>query len=116
MALPLLDRFEPWTPDDIVTAGIEKRLVFSSRYGALYEGDCLNILPFVNDRSVDTIFADPPFNLAKEYGSHVDDSRPDGDYITWCREWLDHCVRILKPEGLCSFITFPGGTSFWEAT
>ncbi|MEK6535531.1 MAG: hypothetical protein AAB299_01135 [Thermodesulfobacteriota bacterium] len=87
MSLPLLEEIEFWTPTDVVNPGIEQRLAFSSRYGALYEGDCLNVLPFINDGSIDTIFADPPFNLAKEYGSQVDDSRSDDDYIDWCRNW-----------------------------
>jgi len=81
MDLPLLENFEFWTPANVVIQGIEKHLVFSSRYGVLYEGDCLNILPYINDDSIDTIFADPPFNLAKEYGSQVDDRRSDDDYI-----------------------------------
>jgi 16S rRNA G966 N2-methylase RsmD len=68
MSFPLLNKSEFWTPANVVGAKVEQCLAFSTRYGALYEGDCLNILPFVNDCSIDTIFADPPFNLAKEYG------------------------------------------------
>ena len=114
MTLPLLDKFESWTPTDIVKPRIEQRLAFSSRYGALYEGDCLNILPFITDESIDTIFADPPFNLAKEYGSQVDDCRSDGDYVVWCWKWLDHCVRILKPGGALFVYISLSGISCWE--
>jgi site-specific DNA-methyltransferase (adenine-specific) len=107
MSLPIFEEMEFWTPTDVVNQGIEQHLVFSSRYGALYEGDCLNILPFIKDGSIDTIFADPPFNLAKEYGSQVDDSRSDDDYIDWCRNWLDHCVRVLKPGGALFVYNLP---------
>src|SRR4030066_172947 len=107
MSLPLPERIEFWTPTDVVNPGMEKHLAFSSRFGALYEGDCLDILPLINDGSIDTVFADPPFNLAKEYGRQVDDCRSDDDYLSWCRHWLDHCVRILKPGGALFVYNLP---------
>lgn len=33
---------------------------FSTKYGALFTGDCLKILPGLKDNSVDLVFADPP--------------------------------------------------------
>jgi site-specific DNA-methyltransferase (adenine-specific) len=68
-------------------------------HGALYAADCMKLLPLVKDEVVDTIFADPPFNIGKEYGKNTDDSLPDEHYIQWCREWLAECVRVLKPGG-----------------
>lgn len=65
--------------------------------GALFAGDCLDILPKIQDEVVDTVFADPPFNLGKEYGARSNDKRPD--YLEWCYKWLAECVRILKPGG-----------------
>jgi len=107
MALPLLEKNAFWTPTDLVDPGAEHHLVFSSRYGALYEADCLKILPCIQDGVVDTVFADPPFNLAKEYGSRVDDRRSEEDYIAWCRKWLDQCVRVLKPGGALFVYNLP---------
>jgi site-specific DNA-methyltransferase (adenine-specific) len=88
-------------------AGIEKNLVYSTALGLLYEGDCLEILPYVRSESIDTVFADPPFNLSKEYGSQVDDDRPEGDYVAWCKAWLDHCNRVLKPGGAIFVYNLP---------
>jgi len=107
MALPLLEKNAFWTPTDLVDPGAEHHLVFSSRYGALYEADCLKILPCIQDGVVDTVFADPPFNLAKEYGSRVDDRRSEEDYIAWCWKWLDQCVRVLKPGGALFVYNLP---------
>jgi site-specific DNA-methyltransferase (adenine-specific) len=107
MALPLLKKKEFWTPTDVVNPDAERHLVFSSRYGALYEADCLKILPCIEDGVVDTVFADPPFNLAKEYGSRVDDHLSEEEYIVWCRKWLDQCVRILKPGGALFVYNLP---------
>ena len=74
---------------------------------ALYEGDCLKLLPFVRDEAIDTVFVDPPFNLSKVYGSKVNDNRPDDDYISWCKEWLDQCIRVLKPGGAIFVYSLP---------
>ena len=58
-----------------------------TQHGALFADDCMKILPLLKDGMVDTVFADPPFNLGKEYGKRTDDSLPDDRYIQWCREY-----------------------------
>jgi site-specific DNA-methyltransferase (adenine-specific) len=73
--------------------------VFTTAHGALYKGDCTKVLPGLKSEIVDTVFADPPFNLGKDYGNKVDDERAEGDYLQWCRLWIDECIRILKPGG-----------------
>ena len=88
-----------WSTPSAVHPDINTYLAHRTRLGVLYKGDCLQLLPFVARASVDTIFADPPFNLAKHYGPRVNDRRSDIEYVNWCRTWLDECVRILKPGG-----------------
>lgn len=73
--------------------------VYASPHGALFADDCMAVLPHIADNVIDTVFADPPFNLGKEYGSSTDDLQPDDAYLDWCRRWLTECVRILKPGG-----------------
>ena len=67
--------------------------------GELYRGDCVDLLPRFEAGSVDLVFADPPFNLGKSYASGMDDSVPEGHYLDWCKQWIDGCVRALKPGG-----------------
>jgi site-specific DNA-methyltransferase (adenine-specific) len=76
-------------------------------YGALFDSDCMKVLPLIKDRTVDTVFADPPFNLGKEYGANTDDRLPDDRYIVWCGEWLGECVRVLKPGGSLFLYNLP---------
>ena len=75
--------------------------------GVLFEGDCLKILPLIDDESVHTVFADPPFNLSKHYGEKVNDDLPDREYIAWCKDWLVHCRRVLKPGGALFVYNLP---------
>lgn len=73
--------------------------VLKTPLGRLYQADCMDVLPTIKAGSVDTVFADPPFNLNKQYGGKSSDRQPDHDYLTWCRRWLTECVRVLKPGG-----------------
>lgn len=78
----------------------------------IYQGDCLDILKTFPDRSVDLIFADPPYNMQTE-GELL---RTDGtafegvsdkwdkfnslqEYDNFSRQWLVECRRILKNDG-----------------
>jgi site-specific DNA-methyltransferase (adenine-specific) len=67
--------------------------------GVLYSGDCLDVLPSIEDEVIDTVFADSPFNLGKKYGANTDDHKSDVEYMNWCRKWIAECVRVLKPGG-----------------
>lgn len=53
------------------------------------------------------VFADPPFNLGKNYGSNGSDLRPEGQYLLWCREWLNECCRVLVPGGALFVYNLP---------
>ncbi|CAN5681088.1 hypothetical protein BH18ACT11_BH18ACT11_15140 [soil metagenome] len=73
--------------------------IFETGLGKLYNADCLEVLPQVGERSVDLVFADPPFNLGKDYGNGVSDSLKDKEYLQWCERWIAEGVRVLKPGG-----------------
>src|SRR5215469_138529 len=64
-------------------------------------------LPSVANNVIDTVFADPPFNLGKEYGRSTDDLQPDDAYLAWCHRWLAECVRVLKPGGSLFLYNLP---------
>ena len=72
---------------------------FETDIGKLYNGDCIEIMKAMPESCVDLVFADPPFNLGKTYDPGIDDNMTMSKYINWTYEWLDQCVRILKPGG-----------------
>jgi site-specific DNA-methyltransferase (adenine-specific) len=58
------------------------------------------LLAALKDECIDCVFADPPFNLAKDYGNGGDkDDLGRREYLDWCRSWVTECVRVLKPGG-----------------
>ncbi len=75
--------------------------------GALFSADCMAVLPLLKDNVIDTVFADPPFNLGKKYGARTDDLKPEAVYLAWCQDWLRECVRVLKPGGALFVYNLP---------
>jgi len=79
----------------------------------LVEGDCLSVLPYIPESSVDVIFADPPYNLQlktqdlrRPNNTVVDGVDDDWDqfgsfeeYDRFTERWLKECRRVLKPTG-----------------
>ena len=76
------------------------------------EGDCIAAMARLPDKSVDMIFADPPYNLQlqgdlfRPEGGRVDAVDDEWDkfeslatYDDFTREWLAEARRILKDDG-----------------
>jgi len=80
---------------------------FTTSLGALFSADCMAVLPQIKDEVVDTVFADPPFNIGKEYGKSYDDLRSDEYYLQWCKDWITECVRTIKPDGAFFLYNLP---------
>ncbi len=75
----------------------DRSLVFETEHGQLFQGDCLALLRELPNDCIDMIFADPPFNLGKDYGKDVSDNLRRDEYLEWSKDWLHECVRVLKP-------------------
>ena len=74
---------------------------YVKREGVLLRCDCLDLLANLKKNSIDLVFADPPFNLGKNYrvGGFRDRSLNEEEYRGWCRTWLIELVKKLKPGG-----------------
>ena len=71
----------------------------TTTHGALFSADCLQILKELKSGCVDTVFADPPFNIGKDYKNGYNDRVSHSEYMKWCREWILECCRVVKPGG-----------------
>jgi modification methylase len=81
-------------------------------FDTILEGDCIAEMAKLPDKSVDMIFADPPYNLQlggdlfRPEGGKVDACDDEWDkfdslatYDDFTREWLAEARRILKDDG-----------------
>jgi len=87
------------------------KIFYKSDAVTLYEGDCLNILPSLPERSVDMIFADPPYNLSNggitcQSGRMVSVNKGEWDKSqgieqnhVFAIQWLTACRQVLKDDG-----------------
>lgn len=68
-------------------------------------GDSLNVLSQMKSKSVNLIFADAPYNIGKNFGNNSDKWESVDSYISWCKAWIDECLRVLKDDGTMYFMT-----------
>lgn len=74
--------------------------IFGTENHKIIHGDAIEAMRSkVDDNSVDLIFADPPYNIGKNFNGLKDKWSKDDDYLEWCYEWLDLCIQKLKPNG-----------------
>ena len=64
----------------------------------VHNRDCLELMRSMRTSSVQMVFADPPFNLKKQYSSYKD-NLPFDEYMEWTKEWLTEACRVLRPDG-----------------
>lgn len=81
--------------------------VLQTELGTLYHGDCVSWMKTLEPETVDLIFADPPFNLNKDYGKGVKDNLKDSEYLAWTYEWIDAAVPLLSPGGAIWIYNIP---------
>lgn len=74
--------------------------LFEKNGHAIIWGDAIEALTTeVPDGSVDLVFADPPYNIGKNFNGRKDRWPSDEAYLSWCYRWLELCISKLKPTG-----------------
>jgi len=76
--------------------------------GVLFHDDCMNVLVKIRSNTIDCVFADPPFNLGKNYNNGFNDKITEADYYSWCFSWIEECSRIIRPGGAFFIYALPG--------
>lgn len=79
------------------------KIDFEARYfkdekNKIIHGDALTELKKLPAESVDLIFADPPYNIGKDFDGLVE-SWDEGEFLHWLFECVDECHRVLKKHG-----------------
>lgn len=60
--------------------------------------DTISALQYLPDRCVDLLFADPPYNLTKDFNGNVFKQTSTQQYAEWLETWMSHVERLLKPN------------------
>lgn len=84
-----------------VSSGFQ--LHYHHPHGSLYQGNSLEWLASLESKSVDLIFADPPYNIKK---ADWDNFESQEKYIDWSLIWIKEAARTLKDTGslyICGF-------------
>ena len=97
---------------DIVRAPVSASEAATLPLDQIVMGDCIAAMKALPDKSVDCVFADPPYNLQlggelfRPDGTHVDAVTDDWDkfdtfaaYDAFTRAWLAEAHRVLKDNG-----------------
>lgn len=87
-------------------------MTISSFKNKIILGDNLEVLPNLPDKSVDLVFADPPYNLQLKNDLYrPNQTKVDGVFDNWDKfssfeqydsyteKWLKECRRVLKDDG-----------------
>ena len=59
----------------------------------IYNMDCIEGLKQVENKSIDAIITDPPYNINKDDWDRID------NYIDWFIDFSKECNRVLKDNG-----------------
>ncbi len=81
-------------------------LKFEKNGHTIYHGNAIEILrQEICDQSVDLIFVDPPYNIGKKFSNFHDKWPSNAEYAKWAYQWIDACIRVLKPKGTLYLMT-----------
>ena len=98
---------DPWAQIPLYkTHELESPVMTTSR-GLLFEEDCIHLMSYMKDECIDVVFADPPFNIGKHYGSGFSDRFSKSEYLDWCSLWIAECSRLVKPGGAFFLYALP---------
>lgn len=89
--------------------------IFEKNGHAIIWGDAIEAMTNeIPDGSVDLVFADPPYNIGKNFNGRKDRWPSDEAYLAWCYQWLEFCILKLKPTGSLYVMTATQNMPFFD--
>jgi len=76
----------------------------TTKVNKIYQGDCLEVIPTLEDNSIDAIVTDPPYELG------FMGKKWDASGIAYNVDLWKECLRVLKPGG--HLLTFSGTRTY----
>ncbi|MHC5861225.1 adenine-specific DNA-methyltransferase [Nostoc sp.] len=72
--------------------------IYKDDFHTIIHGDALENLKHLESESINLIFADPPYNIGKNFDGLVENWSEE-EFLRWTYQWIDECHRVLKPNG-----------------
>ena len=90
------------------------------KYNKIIQGDCLEVIKGIDDKSIDLVLTDPPYNISKlndnrdrsklnspimrrkkalNYDFGDWDNKDREGFLLFTKDWLKECCRVLKIDG-----------------
>ena len=63
----------------------------------IYNGDCLSVFKDIEDKSVNLVLIDPPYNIGKD--KKWDKWKTVSEYVEFMGKVFKECQRVLKDNG-----------------
>jgi site-specific DNA-methyltransferase (adenine-specific) len=76
---------------------LDRRTTATELRDKVFCQDVFKALPYLPDRCVDLMFADPPYNMTKTFNDGRFKKTSADQYAEWLDSWLSQTVRLLKP-------------------
>ncbi len=64
----------------------------------VHQGDCIVAMQRLPEKSVQLVFADPPFNIGYDYDEY-EDQLETSQYLRWSHQWISEVHRVLDESG-----------------
>lgn len=89
--------------------------LFEKNGHAIIWGDTIDaLINQIPDGSIDLVFADPPYNIGKNFNGRKDRWPSDEAYLSWSYQWLELCISKLKPSGSFYVMTATQNMPFFD--
>jgi len=89
--------------------------LFEKNGHAIIWGDAIDALTTqIHDGSIGLVFADPPYNIGKNFNGRKDRWPSDVAYLSWSYQWLELCISKLKPNGSLYVMTATQNMPFFD--
>lgn len=98
--------------DTIIIENNRFELLKSGANHVVCLGNCVDVLDKIDDKSCRLIFADPPYNMGKNFGNNKDRWETGTNYANWCIQWIKKCVDKLTDDGSMMIMGHPRYASY----
>src|SRR3990167_3456078 len=101
----IVNKYLPELPKDETPLTEEQIAKFQKQ---VIQGDCIEEMKKLPDKSIDMIYVDPPYGVGKDEW----DTFEEGEFLPFTLSWIKECLRLLKDKSHF-FIHFPSQKAAW---